>query len=288
MRIGRIIYEIFILLIVLTYGIIIFADSNQHPDLTEDLIHKMDWVLIIGLSIEYLIRLWFAKNQWRFIKQNWFDLVAILPLDAVFPLARLMRLARLIRLFKSSPLLWSVITSKSMLLILLFLSVFMLWSSAGFYFLEKGKNPVIQNFGDALWWAVVTTTTVGYGDIAPVTDAGRMIAVVLIVSGVALIGMFTANMANHWMDYFQPHRSEKKQQTHEAAVSIEDQLKARALHNVQHIESLTDAEYEKLLKMLDLLRNDPTKKNAVLVEENGGFSITFFSQGRVQKRNMSQ
>ncbi|MGB8954000.1 MAG: ion transporter [Tumebacillaceae bacterium] len=255
MRVGRILYEIFILLIVLTYGIIIFADLHEHPGLTKELIQRMDWFLIVFFAIEYLVRLWFAKDQWRFIKQNGFDLLAILPLDAIFPLARLMRLARLIRLFKSSPLLWSVITSKSVTLILLFLSVFMLWSSAGFYFLEKGKNPVIQNFSDALWWAVVTTTTVGYGDIAPVTNAGRMIAVVLIVSGVALIGMFTANMANHWMDYFQPYRFDKRRHKQEVALTMEDHIKARALENVQHIEALSEEEYVKLLKMLELLRH---------------------------------
>jgi voltage-gated potassium channel len=255
LQIGRILYEIFILLIVLTYGIIIFADSHQHPNLTEELVQKMDWFLILFFAIEYLVRLWFAKDQWRFIKQNWFDLLAILPLDAIFPLARLMRLARLIRLFKSSPLLWNVITSKSMTLILLFLTVFMLWSSAGFYFLEKGKNPVIQSFSDALWWAIVTTTTVGYGDIAPVTNAGRMIAVVLIVSGVALIGMFTANMANQWMDYFYPYRFDKKRQKQEVALTMEDHIKANALEKVQHIETLSEEEYEKLLKMLELLRH---------------------------------
>ena len=253
---GRILYEIFILLIVLTYGIIIFADSNEHPGLTDDLIRKMDWSLIIGFAVEYLVRLWFAKDQWRFIKQNWFDLLAILPLDSVFPLARLMRLARLIRLFKSSPLLWSAVTSKSVRLILLFLLVFMLWSSAGFYFLEKGKNPVIHSFGDALWWAVVTTTTVGYGDIAPVTSAGRMIAVVLIISGVALTGMFTANMANHWMDYFHPFHFQSRRQRQEAALSMEEHLKASALEKVLHIETLSEEEYKKLLKMLDLLRHD--------------------------------
>ena len=260
MKIGRILYEIFILLIVLTYAILIFADPSEHPDLTPQLIHTADWILILFFTVEYLVRLWFAERQWKFIRQNWFDLIALLPLDAIFPLARLMRLARLFRLFKSSPLLWSVITSRSMLLILSFLSIFLLWSSAGFYFLEKGRNPVIESFGDAIWWAIVTTTTVGYGDISPITDAGRLIAGILILSGVALIGMFTANMANYWMDYFQPHPHDPRKHHEEAAFVMENHLKASALHHVQHIESLTDAEYAKLLKMLDLLRHDHNEK----------------------------
>jgi voltage-gated potassium channel len=59
--------------------------------------------------------------------------------------------------------------------------------------------------GDALWWAVVTATTIGYGDLSPVTVEGRLIAVVLMLTGIGVIGVFTATVASF---FFEQERSE--------------------------------------------------------------------------------
>jgi voltage-gated potassium channel len=66
----------------------------------------------------------------------------------------------------------------------------------GIFIFESGSNKTIGSFGDALWWAVVTATTVGYGDVSPVTIEGRMIAVVLMLTGIGVIGIFTATIAS--------------------------------------------------------------------------------------------
>lgn len=58
----------------------------------------------------------------------------------------------------------------------------------------------IQSLGDAFWWATVTTTTVGYGDTVPITDEGRIIAVILMLLGVALLAVLTAHIAAHFVD----------------------------------------------------------------------------------------
>ena len=59
---------------------------------------------------------------------------------------------------------------------------------------EQGGEGSIDSFGDALWWAITTVTTVGYGDMFPVTPAGRGIAAFLMLTGIALFGMLTANL----------------------------------------------------------------------------------------------
>lgn len=61
---------------------------------------------------------------------------------------------------------------------------------------EQGHHGPIQNLGDALWWAFVTITTVGYGDYFPITFEGRAVAVALMVGGIALIGIVTATLAS--------------------------------------------------------------------------------------------
>ncbi len=65
-----------------------------------------------------------------------------------------------------------------------------------FYFLESAQNPGLKNFGQAIWWVLVSITTVGYGDIVPSTGAGQILGIVLIFTGVALVSMFTATISS--------------------------------------------------------------------------------------------
>ena len=71
----------------------------------------------------------------------------------------------------------------------------MFLSAYGFYSLEKEINPNVHSYGDALWWAICTVSTVGYGDIAPITGLGRMIGAGLIIFGVMFFLTWTAVLA---------------------------------------------------------------------------------------------
>jgi len=64
-----------------------------------------------------------------------------------------------------------------------------------FYFFESAVNPKIKSFIDALWWGFATATTTGYGDITPVTVPGKLLGILLMLTGMALFGMFTALFA---------------------------------------------------------------------------------------------
>jgi voltage-gated potassium channel len=94
---------------------------------------------------------------------------------------------------------------------------------------EEGGGGSIDSFGDALWWAVTTVTTVGYGDMFPVTPAGRGIAAFLMVAGIALFGVLTANVAAFFI--------EKDQQRD----PVSEQL-AEILRRLQSIEERLDDE----------------------------------------------
>ena len=75
--------------------------------------------------------------------------------------------------------------------------VILLGGAVGFDFVETGANPNIHNFGDGLWWALVTMTTVGYGDIVPITPLGRLIGAVLMITGIGTLGISTAAIATY-------------------------------------------------------------------------------------------
>lgn len=70
----------------------------------------------------------------------------------------------------------------------------------GLSLLEKDKNQNIDSFGDALWWSLVTVTTVGYGDIYPITLGGRIIGAMVMIFGIGFIGMFTATVASIFVE----------------------------------------------------------------------------------------
>lgn len=84
---------------------------------------------------------------------------------------------------------------------LLIISLFMLFAgSILLYLLEKGRNDNINSFGDALWWGIVTLATVGYGDIFPITIAGRIVGTFIILFGIGFIGLFTASIASVFVE----------------------------------------------------------------------------------------
>jgi len=91
----------------------------------------------------------------------------------------------------------------------------------GIFAVENGQNANIHSIGDALWWAVVTTTTVGYGDVSPVTTEGRLIAVGLMIIGIGFIGVFTASITSFFL---QPEQEREQGSLDARLEKIEAQL----------------------------------------------------------------
>jgi voltage-gated potassium channel len=93
-----------------------------------------------------------------------------------------------------------VLTKTSLLRILTLTVLITIIGTTSIYLLEKSHNQGIKTLADALWWTIVTITTVGYGDIYPATLAGRIIAIFLMLIGIGVIGMFTATIATLFVD----------------------------------------------------------------------------------------
>ncbi len=93
--------------------------------------------------------------------------------------------------------------------------------ATGIYAVEGGQNANIRSIGDAFWWAIVTTTTVGYGDVSPVTTEGRFIATALMLVGIGFIGVFTATITSF---FFDQGRTEDVEELRAQLRRIEDKL----------------------------------------------------------------
>ncbi|MEG3641323.1 NAD-binding protein [Magnetococcus sp. PR-3] len=122
------------------------------------------------------------KVRWMRQPLSIVDLLAILPMFRAFRLLRVLRVLRVLKLFRYSKRLTffsNIITERAFELTSLFTISAVVFGmvSLAFFVVERGHNPDITNLWEALYWTIITITTVGYGDITPATDAGRMVAI---------------------------------------------------------------------------------------------------------------
>jgi voltage-gated potassium channel len=171
-----------------------------------------NWTVWLAFCAEFLGLLLLAPQKRRFIRESWFDIViiAVSPPFAIVPetwqglrAARALRLLRLLRAFAFLSI--GLKTTRRLLqhrrfnYVLLATSGVILLGALGIYIIERNVNESITSPWDAIWWAISTATTVGYGDIYPTTGEGRLIAVVLMLTGIGVIGVFTATIASFFM-----------------------------------------------------------------------------------------
>lgn len=149
------------------------------------------WVTWAIFAVDYFIRVVIAENRWKWFYRHLIDL-AIVVLPMLRPL-RLMRFLTVIALVQRSA--GGILRGKVMIYTAAAALLIIAIAALAILDAEQGAGA-IRNFGDALWWAVVTMTTVGYGDFAPVTVVGRIVAAGLMIAGIALLGSVTATLAS--------------------------------------------------------------------------------------------
>ncbi len=180
-------------LILLSAGLFIAETYPLSAPLRQAL-KLLDWLILLVFVLEYGVRLWAAERPLRYAISPYaiVDLVAILPVLAGVFDTRALRLIRWLRILKLARFLeedrWlgreGLIVAR---IIFTLISIILIYSGA-IYQVEHPVDPnVFGSFLDAMYFAVVTMTTVGYGDVTPVSDAGRILTVMMILTGIALI-----------------------------------------------------------------------------------------------------
>ena len=177
------------------------------PDLESDTVYfleKFELVCIVIFSLEYLIRLYIAKSKVGFVFSFYgiIDLLAILPfyLALGFDLrsARVLRFLRLFRIIKLIRYNKAIrrfqnafIMIKQELIMFSVVSLILFYLSAvGIYYFENRVQPdAFSSIFSSLWWSVVTLTTVGYGDIVPITIGGRIFTFIILMIGLGIIAI---------------------------------------------------------------------------------------------------
>ncbi|AWH96886.1 ion transporter [Dietzia psychralcaliphila] len=155
------------------------------------------WGTWLLFAVDFGVRLALAKPRGRWLFTHWYEL-AVIALPMLRPL-RLLRLVMMLSVMHRSA--GTAVRGQVIAYAAGSTSVLLVVSSLAMLDAERGApGGSIETYGEALWWAVVTVTTVGYGDIAPVTPVGRVIATGLMLAGIALLGVVTATLASWIVD----------------------------------------------------------------------------------------
>ena len=188
--------------------------------LYQDFFYYFEIFSIIVFTIEYLLRFWSVaeansfesdwKNRLNWVKSGGaiIDLLAILPAYLNFfvqfdlrflRIVRLLRLLKLTRYFVSLQILLRVIEREkgSFQAVIFILMIMIIMAAAGVYLIESQAQPeVFSSIPASMWWAVVTLTTVGYGDVTPITPLGRFLGAIITILGVGLAALPAGILAN--------------------------------------------------------------------------------------------
>ncbi|MFJ9351462.1 potassium channel family protein [Streptomyces sp. NPDC101237] len=154
------------------------------------------WVLF---AVDYGVRWWISGTGPRFVRRQWLDtLVVLLPL---------LRPVQIVRTYEAMqrrhgrPRL--ALQARVMFYASLSIALLGFAGALAVYQVERGApNATIRSFGDSVWWTCSTLSTVGYGDVTPVTTLGRIIAVGLMACGIALLGAVTGSFSSMLLQRF--------------------------------------------------------------------------------------
>ncbi|MDX3131341.1 potassium channel family protein [Streptomyces europaeiscabiei] len=184
-----------------------------------------EWGVWAAFALDYVIRLLLAEQRREFVRTRWLDLAAV-----VLPMIQPLRLLRVVatlllmgqRARMASQIKLTTYVGGAVVGLLIFGSLAVLSVERD----APGGN--IDTLDDAVWWSFTTMTTVGYGDHAPTTGLGRVLAVGLMLSGIALLGVVTANIAAWFISRFEKDDAEERRQTAAIAELAEEVRLLRA------------------------------------------------------------
>lgn len=170
---------------------------------TKSVLNSLENLLGIVFLFDFFRSLRRAPKKWAYFLKGggWLDLLGSLPFSqlAVFRFARLFRVVRVMRTLKANDFREIIVgrLAQSTLLFTLVVALLLIFVISGIVLYAEQGNPKanIVNYPDAVWWAFVTITTVGYGDYYPVTTLGRSMAVILMFFGLGIIGVLASYLS---------------------------------------------------------------------------------------------
>ncbi len=219
-RLHRIIYEadtpagkrfdVILLVLIMASILVVMLESVAHIDEKYgDILHVAEWVITILFSVEYITRIVCIRQSWKYIFSFYgiIDFLSTIPLYLstiftgsqtliTFRALRLLRIFRILKLGRfigeSNNFIIALKASRAKIAVFLsFVLILCVVLGTLMYLIEGGSSSGFTSIPRAVYWAIVTLTTVGYGDIAPVTPLGQSIAALIMILGYGIIAIPT-------------------------------------------------------------------------------------------------
>ena len=208
---GRIFDITLLLLIIASVLTVIIETIPGVSDKYAKLLIIIEWTFTIIFTLEYLLRIWITRKAWLYIKSGYgiIDLLSVLPtyIALFIPqlqysyfitiralrLLRVFRILRLGQFIKESRFIMAALKNSraKILVFMYFVLIMVVLIGSAMYLIEGGVNEGFESIPKSIYWAIVTLTTVGYGDIAPITELGRFFSAIVMIIGYAVIAVPT-------------------------------------------------------------------------------------------------
>ena len=233
-------FDIWLLVAIALNMVLLVVDSllSDNSTLT-DRIHRnsswlwltmkgLEWIFTLAFTVEYYLRIYCLKKPWKYIFSFYgiIDFLSIFPayLSLIFPATQalsVLRLLRMLRIFRilriesfveEGHMLMEALknSAKKILIFMLFVFISAVILGTLMYAVEGERNPLMTSIPKGIYWAVVTLTTVGYGDITPVTPLGQFIAMVVMILGYSIIAVPTGIVAGETIESHKRHSKKAK------------------------------------------------------------------------------
>jgi voltage-gated potassium channel len=250
-------------------ALVLYIPGFELSSTQTNAIYIFDLFVCFVLAFDFAVRIKASNNRLRYVIKHCYEIPAMIPL-IVFALfedplilgaavrsIRFIRLLRLVRLFRLVNLFrfaehWNLST---FLYLVIILAATVIFGAVAIISVEE-NNEKIDDFGDALWFAVTTVTISGFGDVYPITTPGRIVATVLSFIGIGIILGFLANIGSGLIT----SRLNKRQKI------LNEEAKASIIRKINTLEQLHDEDFRELISLINGLHEQSrTIKNSISV-----------------------
>jgi voltage-gated potassium channel len=229
-RAGKLFDVVLIGMIILSVSGVLIDSVNSFHTQYGAFLYQFEWFFTIAFTIEYCLRLYSTRNLRGYIFSFYgiIDLISILPtyIAFLFPSAqylivirimRVLRIFRILKLFRyvgeANLLYTALLQARRKIFVFLFSVVNLVIIFGALMFIIEGPDNGFSNIPQSIYWAIVTITTVGYGDISPQTPFGQLIAGVAMICGYAIIAVPTGIIGAELMNEFQQRNKRESSDT---------------------------------------------------------------------------
>lgn len=217
--------EIPILLAAISVIPTILIQESSLGEPWQTIANVLNWTSWSIFALELVLMLVLVPDRWKWLRTHPLEVLIVFLSPPVLPGSlhgiRVLRLFRLVRLLPVGPIARRTFSLEGLRYAAVMAVITILGGGAAFTAVEEGHNPAVTSTWDGVWFALVTITTVGYGDIVPHTDGGRVIASIIMIVGIGFLAILTGAIAERFI-----HGRSSREQMQDVEERILGELRA--------------------------------------------------------------